>query len=456
MNVLTTRAIRNHSGFALIAFLLVLVSGASFVLLKGLNAAATQSYRDDQTTRALAEVKAALIGYALTYSEQHTGQPQGFLPCPDTDGNGMPNPPCGTSSQSFIGRLPWQILGLPPLRDGTGECLWYAVSGTYKNNPKISLTSDTNGQFIVQDGNANVIVGAAPETQAIAIIFAAGAVLGVQDRSASAPNECGSTNLGDPVNQPANYLDSRDGINNATGNPALPTATPSAFVSPPGILADFNDKMLAITPQDFNLVYARMNRWVADRAQQCLAAFGSTHSWAAALDQPATNPPDLTADSNQRFGRIPNAPSLDPPPPGWNSDPDGNVGGTCFTDVGGFTGPGWWWWDTWREMVFYAVDAASSPGGGSSALQLTGTTPPDSQFIIAVAGRKLSGQQRSNAAQKADIANYLEDHNEPNFAATVPPGSAGNIPTGDEQFATTPTVAGTPFNDVVCNNAGCP
>lgn len=107
-------------------------------------------------------------------------------------------------------------------------------------------------------------------------------------------------------------------------------------------------------------------------------------------------------------------------------------------------------------MVFYSVDAASSPGGGPPALQLTGATPPNSQFVIAVGGRKLAGQLRSNAGEKADIANYLEDHNNPNFDAILPPGPAGKIPTGDEQFVNTPTVAGAAFNDVVCNNAGCP
>lgn len=373
MNVLATRTIRNQSGFALIALLLVLVIGASFVLLRGLNAAATRSYRDEQTARALAEAKAALIGYAMTYSELHPGQPQGFLPCPDTDGNGMPNPPCGTSSQSFIGRLPWRILGLPPLRDAAGECLWYAVSGNYKNNPKISLTSDTDGQFIVQDGSGNVIVGAPPETRAITIIFAPGAVLEVQDRSASAPNECGSTNLGDPANRPANYLDSRDGINNATGNPALPTAIPSAFVSPPGILADFNDKMLAITPQDFNLIYPRMDRWVANRVRQCITAYRSPYPWAAALNVPPspTDPPDFNDDSNQQFGRIPE--TLDDSGGSWPTDPAVPVGTSvppsyaptfdCLEDKPGAIQPdwSWWWWDTWREMVFYAVDEAWSP-----------------------------------------------------------------------------------------------
>ncbi len=35
----------------------------------------------------------------------------------------------------MIGRLPWRTLGLEPLRDGNGECLWYAVSGSHQRHP---------------------------------------------------------------------------------------------------------------------------------------------------------------------------------------------------------------------------------------------------------------------------------------------------------------------------------
>jgi len=459
----TCVCLKAQQGAALLLLLLITVVAASSIFVTTLRQSTTQVTLDKnrKTRDALARAKEALIAYALTYSEQPpTGtppgsQPQGFLPCPDTDGDGSANPPCGGAGQSFSGMLPWRQLGIPPLRDGDGECLWYAVSGNYKNNPKISLTSDTDGQFIVEDGSGNVVVGATVENQAIAIVFSPGAALGAQDRSSTNPlTRCGST---DTANEADNYLDTFGAINNATGNPALPTTTPSVFVSPAAtgpMIPNFNDTLLAVTAQDFEPVYGRMDRWVANRAQQCLT--GPPYSWAAALDAPVADPPDNVDDANQRFGRIPTNPTFGLPP--WGTDPDLNVGGICFQDVAGWTGPGWWWWDRWREMVFYAVDAASSPGGGISALQLTGAPVPSSQFVIAAAGRKLAGQQRSNATQKADISNYLEDHNNPLFPSPPSPALSGpgNIPTGDEQFVTTPTVAGTAFNDTLCNDAGCP
>lgn len=453
-----------QQGAALLLLLLITVVAASSIFVTTLRQTTTQIALDKnrQTRDALARAKEGLIGYALTYSEQQNqGQPQGFLPCPDRNGDGTATvsageTPCGGSGLSVIGWLPWRQLGLPPLRDGDGECLWYALSGTYKNNVKTSLTSDTDGQFIVRDGSGTMVIGASASEQAIAIIFAPGAPLGGQNRNTTSTlTECASQNAADPSNQSANYLDPAGGINNATGNPPLPAA-PSTFVSATTTIANFNDVLLPVTPQDFQPVYARMDRWIANRAQQCLTlAYSFPYSWTAALNSPA-DPLDLTADSNQRFGRVPDTPSPDPPPPGWNDDPDINVGGKCFTDVGGFTGPGWWWWDTWREMVFYAVDAAASPSGGTAALQLTGAPVPNSQFVIAVAGRKLGGQQRNDANDKANIASYLEDHNDPNMAAVSPPGPAGNILPGDERFVTTPTVAGTAFNDTLCNDAGCP
>lgn len=475
-----------QQGAALLLLLLITVVAASSIFVTTLRQSTTQIALDKnrKTRDALARAKEGLVTYALTYSEQQSpGQPQGFLPCPDRNGDGSATvsageTPCGGSGLSVMGWLPWRQLGLPPLRDGDGECLWYALSGNYKNNVKTSLTSDTDGQFIVQDGSGNVVIGATASEQAIAIIFAPGATLGGQNRNTTSTlTECASQNTADPSNQSTNYLDTVGGINNATGNPALPIAGPSTFASPPATIANFNDVLLAVTPQDFEPVNARMDRWIANRAQQCLTlAYSSPYPWTAALNPPAS-PPDLAADNNQRFGRIPNTPSPDPPPPGWNDDPDINVGGKCFTDVGGFTGPGWWWWDTWREMVFYAVDADYAPTGtatGTPAMQLIdtltptppGPTPPPSEFVVVTAGRRLPGQNRASAADKADITNYLEDHNNPAYAGALPPplsapynpgtGGPGNIPTGDEQFVAAPVTSTAPFNDTACNNTGCP
>ena len=61
----------------------------------------------------------------------------GYLPCPDTDGDGWAEATCGSldgasGQASRLGLLPWKTLGLPDLRDGYGERLWYAVSSKYK------------------------------------------------------------------------------------------------------------------------------------------------------------------------------------------------------------------------------------------------------------------------------------------------------------------------------------
>ena len=61
----------------------------------------------------------------------------GYLPCPDPDDDGWAESTCGSLARHLgqaerLGRLPWKTLGLPDLRDGRGERLWYAVSTRYK------------------------------------------------------------------------------------------------------------------------------------------------------------------------------------------------------------------------------------------------------------------------------------------------------------------------------------
>ncbi len=280
---------KTQSGLALIMFLTIFLLSATAILLSRLNnRTSIMLEKQAQTAQALAQAKEALIGFAATYAQTHPGQPQGYLPCPDYNGNGS-GQLGGKAGHSVIGRFPWRTLGLPPLRDGSGECLWYAVSGTYKNNPKQVLANDTSGLFIVK--NADVIIANdTPEERAIAVIFAPGKPIGEQDRSSTGnTNICGENALAD------HYLDDFQGINNATDNETLenienssvPEEVPSllpTFIQAPltkqGANISFNDTLMLITPKDFEAayVYERMNYWVAKQVAQCLKEYGKQYT----------------------------------------------------------------------------------------------------------------------------------------------------------------------------------
>jgi hypothetical protein len=432
-------------GAALIIFLTILVLGSTTILLSELNHIHFQIKNQKQTTSVLAQAKEALLGFALTYAETHQGQMQGYLPCQDKDGDGDADTSCSSKGNSVIGRFPWRTLGLPPLRDGSGECLWYAVSGTYKNNPKQILTNTTEGLFIVKDANGSTT----PAERAIAIIFAPGRIV---DGSRTATN---STPCGDNV-QIIDYLDSLEIDENgdsvpdytiknfsgqktdeASGNPGgdeLPTATPSVFIKAPLTKEDgkviFNDILMLITPKDFAPVYERMNYWVAKQVTKCLESYaannGNKFPWASKLD-----PYDYTDDSGERFGRIPDAPLN-----ATHSD-NNEMSKTWPTDCFDEENEDWKWWQEWKEMVFFAINSAASPPVEATDDTLTLTTPTETKnvnLVVLVAGAEINGQTRSD---KTDISNYLEDENAD----------------GDENFIS--QAATNDFNDVACWNSEC-
>ncbi len=457
---------------ALLAAMLLLVVAASYALLSKLNAAASIAYQQQRSARALAEAKSALVGYAMTYAENHVGEPQGYLPCPDTDGDGTADSPCGATGLSVIGRLPWRTLNMESMRDSSGECIWYALSGNYKAsaNSKTALTSDADGLFDVQDAAGNVIIGDTNvKGRAVAVIFAPGPIVGTQVRGATAATrtECGSTNAADAVNNPANYLETIGGVNNATGagngGIAMPTAAVSRFVmSPPvrdasGAIA-YNDLVEAVTPSDLTHVYTRMDIWAAERVRGCLARYAVTgagrYPWAAVLDPAAA--PDYDDDTGERFGRIPtilddsvaDAAAAGNPAmsAAWPSDPN-DVTKTCFDEGAAQVNWSWWWWSQWKENVLYAVDSDFSPTGTAVATPPAATVDgAAAEVVILASGRSLTGQSRITNVLRGGVAQYLE-------AGNIPAAGTGAIPTGDEGFGNG-TVSPT-FNDVVCNQTDC-
>lgn len=219
-----------------------------------------------RSTRALASARQALIGFAATYREQgHPNADYGYLPCPDLDGDGSAET-CGNQGRAVIGRLPWLTLNLPDLRDGAGECLWYAVSGNVKNNPKpTALNWDSTGSFrFVDQSGSTVALPGDPLGLAAAVIIAPGPPLPSQQRQAG-PGRCG----GDP--DPAKlgaYVE-------AIGTPAATGTTDLQAASP-----DSNDRIAVITIADLYLPlksrshYAGHLQGVLQATADCLVQSG--------------------------------------------------------------------------------------------------------------------------------------------------------------------------------------
>ncbi len=227
-----------QSGTALIIFFLVLILAGMAVLFSTLDSNGIKIERDKKTAAALAEAKAALLGW----SAGHATMP-GALPCPDTNNTGSKG--ACTVFAGIIGRLPWKTLGIIDLRDGNGECLWYALSPIYRDTIAVAsrgpspINSNIPGTIMVM--GADGITLSVPVNPVIAVIIAPGAPLTGQDRSSAVSTVCGGNTTA------SNYLDSALGVNNSTGNVAGSNYT---FIA--GAASNtFNDRLIYITAAEF-------------------------------------------------------------------------------------------------------------------------------------------------------------------------------------------------------------
>ncbi|HJW04097.1 MAG TPA: hypothetical protein VJ548_12515 [Azospira sp.] len=174
-----------QQGAALLALFLVLFLLGAFGLMRQTGQGTWHRYQEEATTQAIAQAKEALISFATTYRDTHPDQVWGYLPCPDSNNDGVADPGnCGARDETVIGRLPWKTLGLPPLLDGTGECLWYVVSGNAKDSPKTALLNwDTPGLFVIKDSAGTLLAGASAHDRPWAALIAPGRVVRGQTRA---------------------------------------------------------------------------------------------------------------------------------------------------------------------------------------------------------------------------------------------------------------------------------
>lgn len=250
----------HQQGQAILILVLVLfLAGVSF-LVHALSQTDIRNRQAAQTAQALAEAKAALIGYAasVNISTSLSSNPPrpGDLPCPDNHALGSSL--AGTSSTpcsgSVIGRLPWRTLDLPDLRDGAGYRLWYAVSSNFKNSPRSgTLNSTTNGTITVRDAGGQIIYDGAGTTGAVAVILAPGSALTRTDGVQQVRDNAGYGN-------PVNYLDI---ANNEDNSNFVDGSSANGFIQGPISLASgpgsFNDSLLIISREEIlSKVYKRV------------------------------------------------------------------------------------------------------------------------------------------------------------------------------------------------------
>jgi type II secretory pathway pseudopilin PulG len=355
-------------GAVLMVMLVIMIVGIAAILVNSLSSTTLKNARQENTAAALAQAKDALIGFAITYGDTHSGQVHGYLPCPDNAGGnpeGSAEPSCGSKDISVIGRLPWRTLDLSTLRDGDGECLWYAVSGTYKNNPNTDLMNwDTNGQLQAFAPDGTLLTQ--PDNQVVAVIFAPGAAQSGQDRSGTTAPVCGGNYTA------ANYLDndtvhSINNANIATGKFIQGTSSGSV-----------NDQMLFITRQDiWNAIKKRndFNTIVSSLLIIAIACSSPPVTVDFGTTPPTETPVGVTG--SLKIGRVPKA---------------------CLASP----------WNNWQDNLLYATCTSGS------CLNINGSI---CDGVVIFSGQRNASQTRIINADKNTWSNYLEDT--PNANLTV-------------------------------------
>lgn len=337
-------------GQALLLTVLLVAVGVGMFAYRGASSVSFTAQQDERTMRALIEAREALIGRAAADQNR-----PGSLPCPDVNDDGMLTLNVdffsGGVCASLIGRLPWRTLGLPDLRDGAGERLWYALSERFSDNTTVGpINSDTKGNRTVYVGSTATTLTA----EALAVIFAPGAVLGGQARDQTiAPCPTTGTNL--PRNLcAANYLEATGGANNAT-------PTGPYIVAPPS--ATFNDRLLVITTAELipvvQIRVARELRTILQNYKTATAALGynggaGVYPWADLSDGNSDAPPYQAVGVGLNRGRIP---ALGASPRNW-----GDPGPPPVPTL-----PAWFINNNWRFVIYYSAGRNFLEAGGCSS-----------------------------------------------------------------------------------------
>jgi hypothetical protein len=266
-----SRSAKRQKGMALLALLLVIMLGASWFLVRRLNAesGSMAAIRASKNAEILTRAKQALIGYVAAQAVKAGENRPGALPCPEAPADfnvsgseGTISYPC---SLPIVGRFPWRSLGLDKLVDASGEPLWYAVASgwaganTVINSDCASPASGmacASGRLSVDGVTNDVIALLIAPGPAITVSASANCASWTQTRSTAAPPDW------------RNYLECQ--------NASSPADVSFATTGPSG---SFNDQVMTITVADLMpaveaAIAERIRREIVPQLQTVFAAPG--------------------------------------------------------------------------------------------------------------------------------------------------------------------------------------
>lgn len=480
---------KNEKGLVLLVLVIIIVLAVVTYSFSGISITQVQIDQSKKTMFALKEAKQALINYAVTYPYREQtvldDKDYGLLPHPDTkfnnnDGNINPTALGSLKNNNVIGWLPWRSLNLSNLKDESGTCLFYAVSGTYKTGGTTQadmVNDDSIGMFRIKDSAGNTIQGSTPESQIVALVIAPGEALVGQSRS---PTEILSS-CGRDYDNVSAYLEGNGTIDNSFISPNLDTvdefihATETSITEVPA----YNDKFLTITRDEiWNAIvassdYKRDMETLTKALATCLANYANMPAntprrlpWPVNFSVPMTD----YRDNNNYIDEVPGAlhgysgrypfdvtnsnAAMAPVIVGnelfdvadcsdFGVDADGvTINLTSATPITKYRQL----WNNWKDHFFYILSKEYEPENPvvgecsptEPCIQVNGTQYP---AAVIFSGSRLAGVTRND---KSDIADYLEDGKDAIF------DDEKNAPSGTRSYIyTDPDLPPDTSNDIM-------
>lgn len=455
------RSAKHQQGLVLLILVVLVVLALTSYMLSGISVTKIKADNEQSTQANLNKAKQAVIEYAVTYVDRAAGNDYGVLPNPEVSLNsgndGNMEPTMGAKNVNVIGWLPWRSLDISNLKDDSGTCLYYAVSGSYKNSTRADMINeDSIGKFRIRDGAGNIVQGNTVDEQVVALVFAPGAALPGQVRNPTVINSsCGRDYGNDTA-----YLEGNGTYDNGTlfggadnvDDFIHATASSSTEATP------YNDKFLTITRDEIwapimqrsDIVQKLEN--LAKGLAMCLANYANQADnasrrlpWPARTDiggadyRVSSNYDDDNNAAGGYAGRFPyhvdDSNSAINPTIGTDNLFD--ITGLCDSiDIGGGvtvdlkTNPSEYrnLWENWKDHYFYALSKRYEPDNsgeqecsGGPCIQVNSI---DYAAAVIFSGARLAGVTRND---KSAVTEYLEDGKATVFTneSTTPAGNGG-------------------------------